>query len=343
MIAALPFLLACHVSMGAQQAEVIPAPGPPSAGVVAVQNCRTETDDRRRLACYDRWFGAAPAVFADRADDEQSPMTRFWELAPRYKRGTFTIRTFKPNFFLPINLNQGINRRPMSPSQPVPPGDVSYRAAETKLQLSLRTKVAEGFLLPQADLWFAYTQQSIWQLYDREGSSPFRATDHAPEMIYVLPVSSSNSELPWGWRWRMLQAGIVHQSNGQSDPLSRSWNRVYVSGLAERGEVGIRLRLDQRIRERGGDDNPDIMRHIGNGEVMMSWYPGQSIASLTLRSHVGEFRRGSLQLDWNHPLDSTRPDGIRWYLQVFSGYGATLLDYNFHQTSVGLGLSLFQF
>ena len=36
-------------------------------------------------------------------------------------------------------------------------------------------------------------------------------------------------------------------------------------------------------------------------------------------------------------------DGLRWYLQAFSGYGQTLLDYNFRQTSVGAGLALFEF
>lgn len=53
--------------------------------------------------------------------------------------------------------------------------------------------------------------------------------------------------------------------------------------------------------------------------------------------------RGLLQLDWTYPVYNDHPDGLRWYLQLFTGFGETLLDYNFRQTSVGLGLTLFKF
>jgi phospholipase A1 len=38
-----------------------------------------------------------------------------------------------------------------------------------------------------------------------------------------------------------------------------------------------------------------------------------------------------------------QPQGLRWYAQWFTGYGASLLDYNLRQTSLGLGVSLFEF
>lgn len=38
-----------------------------------------------------------------------------------------------------------------------------------------------------------------------------------------------------------------------------------------------------------------------------------------------------------------QPSGLRWYAQLFHGYGETLLDYNHRQSSLGLGLTLFQF
>ena len=39
----------------------------------------------------------------------------------------------------------------------------------------------------------------------------------------------------------------------------------------------------------------------------------------------------------------SRPNGLRWFVQAFHGYGETLTDYNFKQTSFGFGLSFMQF
>src|SRR5690606_35396031 len=108
---------------------------------------------------------------------------------------------------------------------------------EAKIQLSLRSKVLEDVLLPGADLWVAYTQQSMWQLWNPAQSAPFRNTDYQPEVIYVVPTPAGWQNLPLGWSWRMAQFGMVHQSNGQPDPLSRSWNRLYASVGLERKDL----------------------------------------------------------------------------------------------------------
>lgn len=52
-------------------------------------------------------------------------------------------------------------------------------------------------------------------------------------------------------------------------------------------------------------------------------------------------RHGSLQLDWTMPVNRNDPKGLRWYAQFFTGYGEALIDYNFRQTSVGAGVTLF--
>ena len=334
--------------------------------------CAAVDNDAQRLACYDRLFRAAPvpprmsSETGPRPDAPAAPampphdrtasapagqglalteaMTQFWELTRADKRGTFVVRTYLPNFFLPLHRTSNLNRTPYSPTHGTAPARGNYRNTEAKLRVSLRAKVAEGLLLPDADLWFAYTQRSLWQLWSRDESSPFRSTDHEPEVIYVVPVPQPLGDLPGGWRWRMVQFGLAHQSNGQSAPLSRSWNRVYAGTAAERGEFGLQLRLAHRLRDSDDDDdNPGLTRYIGNAELTANWLPGRATMALAWRTHLTDFRRGSLQLDWTYPVVADNPGGLRWYVQAFTGYGETLLDYNHRQTSIGMGLALFNF
>lgn len=335
----------------------------PCAGAQALNECVAEPDNVRRLACYDRLFregqvnsasrptplpaaGKPPSNGNEQAEKPPpSPLTsRFWELGPEDKRGTFTVRTYLPNFVLPLHYTTHINRDPGSPTHPASGRDSNYRPIEAKLQISLRAKVAEGLLLPDADLWFAYTQRSLWQVWNPQDSRPFRSTDYQPEAIYVIPVPRPFGALPGGWQWRLAQLGIAHQSNGQSDPLSRSWNRVYLGAVVERGDFGLQVRANRRFAESPAhDDNPDLTRYIGTTEIAATWLPGESTAALTWRTDLKSASRGSLQLDWTYPVNRHQPAGLRWYLQLFSGYGETLIDYNVRQTSVGLGITLFQF
>jgi len=318
--------------------------------------CAGETSDSLRLACYDKVYqrlkvdklattqttlDAPPAT--GESPSQSSAMAKIWELGPNDKRNTFVVRTYQPNFLLPVHHTSNINRAPHSPTQPAGAANNSYRNIEAKLQISLRAKIVENLFLPGADLWVAYTQRSLWQLWDAESSSPFRSTDYQPEVIYVVPVPERLGKLPLGWRLRMLQAGFAHQSNGQSDPLSRSWNRLTAGAGFEHGNFSLQVRGNQRVRVHGRDDNPDLADYIGRAEFNLAWSPGLPTFSLSWRTTLNSASRGSLQLDLSYPVFANQPEGLRWYAQLFHGYGETLLDYNQRQTSLGLGLTLFQF
>ena len=282
-------------------------------------------------------------------DPQYSDLSRFWELETGSDCGSFSFRGYRPmNVSLAAASN--VNRVPGAhdtPSSTTTP----YRRAEARLQLSVRTKVA-GNLLTQGDptrrdsLWFGYTQQSYWQVFSGDISRPFRSTDHKPEMMYVYPT---DAKLPFGWRWRYSGIGISHQSNGQSEPLSRSWNRAYVmTGIELDNRWRLQAKLWKRITENAAnDDNPDISDYLGRGELQAMWNMDRdNTFGLTLRSSLSSSKRGSARLEWLQTLGTGLGGGksnLRLHTQLFSGYGDSLIDYNRKRTVFTMGLSLVDF
>jgi phospholipase A1 len=345
---------------GQAQGQVQRQAKPPPQVPTDLNSCLAVTDDAERLACYDGRAGGKAMVGLPSSPAAQDPgpvkpplqlpakrsdsfLARYWELDPGDKRGTFNYTAYRPNYFLPLREMARVHRYPSSPSRGIALTLPPYQHGEAKLQLSMRSKVMENALLPGADLWVAYTQQSMWQLWNQAQSAPFRNTDFQPEVIYVVPTPDWLRHGPAGWTWQMSEFGFVHQSNGQSGALSRSWNRLYASAGIEHGGVTAALRIEKRLERSGNqqDDNADIGDHLGRIETQLTWSPGHAMATLLWRpSWRG---RGSVQLDWTYPIHQDRPDGLRWYIQGFQGFGETLLDYNIRQTSLGFGLTLFKF
>ena len=174
--------LACYDAIYGRPATV-PAPAgaaevPASPGQISPPSARKEPSALQEVATAPSGKGLAAGDY----------LTKFWELDPQTKRGTFVVRTYRPNFLLPVHFSSNINKTPASPTHPEGGSNSNYRETEAELQLSLRAKVVEDFLLPNADVWFAYTQQSIWQLWNGPGSSPFRSSDYQPEAMVVVPM-----------------------------------------------------------------------------------------------------------------------------------------------------------
>lgn len=246
-------------------------------------------------------------------------------------------RRFPPGGFQPFHRTNRVNRLPRSPApgrtRSVP---LAWDAEEAKFQLSFKIQVFGrddlsllGF--ESARVFAAYTQQSNWQLYSSARSSPFRETNYEPELILSLGRGGD------GGVFRLVNLGLVHQSNGRSNPDSRSWNRLYVQGGWEWHSVSLLVRGWRRIPE-SEDDNPDIERYAGYGDIAARWETrGLGSVSLVARHALGAPRRGFVQLDWTtrELMHSVRP-----HVQLTSGYGESLIDYNFQQTTLGVGLSL---
>ena len=90
--------------------------------------------------------------------------------------------------------------------------------------------------------------------------------------------------------------------------------------------------------EGGEDENPGIEDYIGRGDATLVYSRSGHEVSLMARHSLrgGDDSRGAVQLDWGFPLTRT----LRGHVQVFDGYGESLIDYNHKATYVGLGVSL---
>lgn len=261
-----------------------------------------------------------------------------WELARSSKLGVFNFRAYKPVYLFPVFWASAPNTEPHSPSRGPATGMEPIEAMEAKFQISFKTKAVENLFGDNGDLWMAYTQSSRWQVYSRDASRPFRETDYEPEVMLAFRTGYSLL----GWKGRLAAVGINHQSNGRSDPLSRSWNRVMFNVGLDREGWALNLRPWIRVPERGNsDDNPDISDYMGRADATLvrTFGNGQQL-SLMLRHSLrgGDRAHGAVQFDWAFPLLSS----FRGHLQVFDGYGESLIDYNHRSTYVGLGISLME-
>ncbi|SFC84420.1 phospholipase A [Massilia yuzhufengensis] len=325
-------------------------------------DCAQVTGQAERLACFDRLAaahgtapGAAPAApevaaaapgrqptaFPTRPQPDAAAsvdpvveaaaeytMDGHWELGEKHRRGTFVFRPHNPNYLV-ANRSYRPNEAPYRALRAEDfTGKLSH--AELEFQLGFKMKAVEtAFELP-VDVWFGYTQNSFWQAGNRAASSPFRETNYQPEVMVVTPLNVS----VLGANLKFLNLGFVHQSNGQSASLSRSWNRFYAQVGLERGPLSMTARVWKRVNESlDEDNNPDIADYLGHGELTGTYRMDGHEFSALLRRNL-HTKKGATQLGWAFPLAGP----LKGYVHWFSGYGQSLIDYNYFQRSIGAGV-----
>lgn len=246
----------------------------------------------------------------------------------------FSIRPYKQVYLLPVRYTTDVNNQPSSPTEGTVPQSLGYLNTEVKLQLSFKMKALEGLFKDRLDVWIGYTQLSFFQMYAKSISSPFRETNYEPEIIFTV---HTDYDL-FGLKGRFVNLGIVHQSNGRQDPLSRSWNRIYAQFGFERGGFALLVRPWYRIKEDWSEDNnPDILQFLGHGDVVAVYTWRGHMFSLLFRSNLNFWNlHGAAQIDWSFPLYRQ----LKGYVQVFTGYGESMIDYNHSQTTIGAGFLL---
>ncbi len=271
--------------------------------------------------------GVPPKQLPEEVALEDLSDRRQWE--QESSRNPFSITTHRTNYLFPVsyNTNQDANnfREVTDASGP--------NNNEVKFQFSAKFNLAEDIFGNVGDVYFAYTQRSWWQAYNTDASSPFRETNYEPEVF----IDFDNAWSALGWVNTRNRIAFNHQSNGRSDPLSRSWNRVYLESTLQRGDWALTLAPHWRVPESDGDDdNPDIERFVGYGDIRL--------AKRLQNNHefAGQLRGNPSTGNYGTQVDYSWPafNSVRAHVQYYYGYGESMIDYDNRVHRLSLGFSL---
>lgn len=331
----------------------------------ALLNCKAIADPAEKLNCFESipLTEAAPAASSpeqakvdakqdnallELAPEDASFLERKWRLSKSQDSEISAFESYKSNYLLVSTTGQ-VNNIPVSPTR-ANGRDRDLNSQDVKFQISFKTELAKDIPLiddlpyvTSSRIWIAYTQKSFWQFFSAAHSRPFRENNYEPEVILSLGLDNKGKDgIRKAYLPRMLNLGLVHQSNGQSNPLSRSWNRLYLQGGWDLSDqLTLMVRPWWRIPESNqNDDNPDLQKYLGYGDLSLRWENAthKTAATLLLRDNLRSDNKGFLQFDLQRQVFEDHK--INLHLMFSTGYGDSLLDYNHAQNTLGFGISL---
>ena len=285
-------------------------------------------------------FAFSTYATQDASDDEEAVESpAYFDHLTAERKSSFDpyiITPHKMTYFLPISYTNNINKEAYQGE-----GDFAEKLnnLEAKFQISLKVPLTRSDLFTTGDsLAFGFTLQSWWQLYNHDLSRPFRETNYQPEIFYITPLDWQ----PAGGSTN-LTVGFEHQSNGRTQMISRSWNRLYATLTFAKDNYAVSLRPWWRIPEgdkvttpeESGNDNPDITDYMGHFELIGAYKWNELEFAFTGRRNFSE-NKGGMEIGMTFPLAYK----LKGYVQYAQGYGESLIDYNHYQKRIGIGIAL---
>lgn len=273
----------------------------------------------------------APETIEQRAQKAGGLVQQRLEQEKKSQHDPFVITAYRPNYVLPVKYTPHPDQ-----ANYIDSGDPNDRldSTEVKFQVSFKIPVAYDVVGKNSSLWVAYTQQSFWQAYNSKISSPFRESNYEPEVFLQFNRPNSDEK---GMKFSLWRVGLDHQSNGRSRPASRSWNRLYAEMVFESEHNVVSIKPWYRFPESASsDDNPNIEKYYGYGELNVVHVWHDLSIDVMLRNNLRRENKGAVQLGVSFPLWGR----LRGYVQYFNGYGESLIDYNQSTQSLGVGVML---
>lgn len=215
------------------------------------------------------------------------------------------------------------------------PNYFAFGKDDLKLQFSGKYRVARNI-----NIYLAYTQLMFWHIYD--SSMPFEEINYNPEIFYRILEDQTNY-------LRSLDIGVLHTSNGEDGPISRSINRIYtkLNGVRKMDRFNLITLLQFHYIFNRDSQSEHIHDYLGYWDLKMALTHlithNKQHLDLEFRIYAGKrffnFDKGAREIGlvYNFESENFNPN---IYFQYFSGYGENLLFQNKKQESYRLGLSL---
>jgi phospholipase A1 len=164
-----------------------------------------------------------------------------------------------------------------------------YERTETEFQISFLILTNKNIFNTNFNTFIGYTHRAYWQVYNKDWSRPFRETNYMPEIfaryVFDKPPKILNAH------YIGYDIGFVHQSNGQVQELSRSWNRIFSRFTFLAGSTFFNFTLWYRLPEsKDENENPYMYKYRGYGEIDMRHEFGELDLRLRILPVVDERR-----------------------------------------------------
>ncbi|MBL7250422.1 phospholipase A [Alloalcanivorax sp. C16-2] len=210
---------------------------------------------------------------------------------------------------------------------------------EVKFQISLKAPLYDDFW-NGSTLYMAFTGLFFWQAYNKSESSPFREINFTPEIFVAKPMNWELGPV----KTELMAFGFRHDSNGRDEPTSRSWNRLYVRHISQIGQYYVSFMPWYRIPEDDkdypldprGDNNPDMEKYMGHFELEVSRAFGNHVVEVMLRNNLRSDNKGAGRINYSYPIN----ERFKGLVQVFTGYGDSMINYDDYETRFSLGILL---
>jgi outer membrane phospholipase A len=310
-------------------------------------------------ALHRSFFGVATKDYVGivRAELADQSSNRIVMLAPREDAGSMqaieaatksnsiiNIESSSKNSSAKVVIANPDNEPALSANEPMYflMGKNDEHGTDSRFQLSFKYRPFDpegtiaGFVPLLSNLYFAYTQTTLWDIGEKSG--PFRDTSYRPSLFYRW-VGSGRNFFPDEWR-----VGAEHESNGQPGINSRSLNTTFIQPTWNYDMAnGRRLSFNPKIHYYlNKEENSDIQSYRGYVDWQLR-YGREDGLVLGGLYRLGTGGYSSSQLDVSYPLSDRifARTGAFLHLQLLSGYGETLLDFNKKSdTQIRIGLSI---